>query len=261
MRARFSILALVALVALATGALGIAVTLATTDSARWPTWLRPYHHHGWWAVLALLLAAAVLSVWQYTHQARDSLANQPTTSVQTDDSGPAAGQDVTITGQGPTAGRDILGVIGGQSPTAGRDLYIGVGGSGPPAATSSSDVRWPTPDQPVSNLGARNPAFTGRQELLVSLARDLKAGGTAAVVQATAIHGLGGIGKTQLVLEYAHRHTGDYDLICGSPPTSPLLSPASCSPWPAGSASLRRPSRPRRSRCCWTSYAAMAAGC
>jgi hypothetical protein len=125
MRARFSTSALVALVALATGALGIAVTLATTDSAKWPVWLRPYHRWGWWAVLALLLAAAVLSVWQYTHQARTSSGGTSTTNVQANDSGPAAGQDVTITGgQAPTAGRGIRGVIGGQAPL--------------PAATSTS---------------------------------------------------------------------------------------------------------------------------
>jgi hypothetical protein len=105
MRARFSTSVLVALAALATGALGIAVTLATTDSAKWPAWLRPYHRLGWWAVLALLLAAAVLSVWQYIHQASSSSGGSSTTSVKADDSGPAAGQDVTITGgHAPTAG-------------------------------------------------------------------------------------------------------------------------------------------------------------
>jgi tetratricopeptide (TPR) repeat protein len=214
MRARFSTSVLVALGALATGALGIAVTLATTDSAKWPAWLLPYHSWGWWAVLALLLTAAALSVWQYTHQAGSASSGSSTTSVQAEDSGPAAGQDVTITGgQGPTAGRDVHSVTGGQAPTAGRDLYIGVGAAGPPATTPGAELRWPTPDKPVSNLAARNPAFTGRQQLLADLTRDLTAGGTAAVVQATAIHGLGGIGKTQLVLEYAHRHGGDYDLI------------------------------------------------
>jgi tetratricopeptide (TPR) repeat protein len=214
MRARFSTSVLVALAALATGALGIAVTLATTDSAKWPAWLRPYHRLGWWAVLALLLAAAVLSVWQYIHQASSSSGGSSTTSVKADDSGPAAGQDVTITGgHAPTAGRDNLSVIGGRAPTAGRDLYISPGEFGLPGAAPGGEARWPTPDKSVSNVGPRNPAFTGRQELLADLARDLAADGTAAVVQAKAIHGLGGIGKTQLVLEYAHRHTGDYDLI------------------------------------------------
>lgn len=62
----------------------------------------------------------------------------------------------------------------------------------------------------VSNLPPRNPNFTGRDRLLASLTRSLDARRAAAAV---AVHGLGGVGKTQLVLEYAHRHAGDYDVI------------------------------------------------
>jgi hypothetical protein len=67
MRARLSTAALVGVGALTTGGLGIALTLAASDAARWPGWLRPYHRWGWWATLALLLAAAVLAAWQVAH--------------------------------------------------------------------------------------------------------------------------------------------------------------------------------------------------
>jgi tetratricopeptide (TPR) repeat protein len=50
---------------------------------------------------------------------------------------------------------------------------------------------------------AVNPLFTGRQDDLRSLARHLKTAGTPATVAAT---GLGGIGKTQLAAELAHRY-------------------------------------------------------
>ena len=67
----------------------------------------------------------------------------------------------------------------------------------------------------VANLPPRNPTFTGREELLDRLHASLHPGQAAAVVQAQAqaLHGLGGVGKTQLALEYAHAHTGEYDLI------------------------------------------------
>lgn len=58
----------------------------------------------------------------------------------------------------------------------------------------------------------RNPNFTGREQLLKDLRALLTAGQAAALTQA-ALHGLGGIGKTQLALEYAYRHARDYDLV------------------------------------------------
>ncbi len=57
----------------------------------------------------------------------------------------------------------------------------------------------------------RNPNFTGRGELLRQLREALGGGGSAAITQA--IHGLGGVGKTQLALEYAYRFAGAYSLI------------------------------------------------
>jgi hypothetical protein len=67
----------------------------------------------------------------------------------------------------------------------------------------------------VANLPPRNPAFTGRADLLDQLQTSLQPGRAAAVVefQAQAVHGLGGVGKTQLALEYAYRHVDDYDLV------------------------------------------------
>ncbi len=54
---------------------------------------------------------------------------------------------------------------------------------------------------------ARNPLFVGHQSDLQRLAAILKAGlATAAIGQIAAATGLGGIGKTQLAAEFAHRY-------------------------------------------------------
>jgi transcriptional regulator with XRE-family HTH domain len=61
----------------------------------------------------------------------------------------------------------------------------------------------------VWNIPARNPGFTGRDGLLAQLRDRLLAGG-AEVVQA--LHGMGGVGKTQLAAAYAHRFAASYEL-------------------------------------------------
>jgi tetratricopeptide (TPR) repeat protein len=72
----------------------------------------------------------------------------------------------------------------------------------------------------VWNLGRRNPGFTGRDDMLNRL-HDTLRGGSRVAVQA--LHGMGGVGKTQLALEYAHRFAGEYDLVWWIPAEQPEL--------------------------------------
>src|ERR1019366_6109437 len=56
----------------------------------------------------------------------------------------------------------------------------------------------------------RNPVFTGREPLLAKLVEALHTDDAAALTQPQALSGLGGIGKTQIALEYAYRFQCDY---------------------------------------------------
>src|SRR3981081_4684804 len=56
----------------------------------------------------------------------------------------------------------------------------------------------------------RNPFFTGREKLLHHLHENLTTSKEAILTQPQAISGLGGIGKTQIAMEYAYRFWNEY---------------------------------------------------
>ena len=72
-----------------------------------------------------------------------------------------------------------------------------------PAATVVPEV-W-------GNVPQRNKHFTGRSSLLGELRERATADTTALVPHA--LHGIGGVGKTQLAIEYAYRYASNYQLV------------------------------------------------
>jgi TIR domain len=110
----------------------------------------------------------------------------------------------------------------GARPTTAPFPGVAAGGPGAPEV-----MRFPGQGSEVSNLPARNPNFSGRDELLERLHASLQAGSAAAVVPTGAVHGLGGVGKTELAVEFAHRFASDYDIAWWVPAELPTSATAS----------------------------------
>lgn len=66
------------------------------------------------------------------------------------------------------------------------------------------------PRRPVWNVRAPNPHFIGREELLRDLHRSLRKS-AASIVHS--LRGMGGVGKTSLAIEYAHRFAREYRIV------------------------------------------------
>ncbi|MEV2234537.1 FxSxx-COOH system tetratricopeptide repeat protein [Streptomyces phaeochromogenes] len=78
--------------------------------------------------------------------------------------------------------------------------------AGSPVASGPHD-----PPRIWGNVPQRNRNFTGRETLLEVLRERLR-GGVAAVLP-EALHGMGGVGKSQIAIEYVYRHSREYRLI------------------------------------------------
>ena len=81
----------------------------------------------------------------------------------------------------------------------------------PPLARAVRDgPRFPGALPDIWNVPPRNPNFTGREAELGRI-REWLAGHPAVTIHA--LRGMGGIGKTQAVIEYAYRYVNEYDLV------------------------------------------------
>jgi tetratricopeptide (TPR) repeat protein len=86
-------------------------------------------------------------------------------------------------------------------------------GAQPKSGVSASEApRFPGELPPVWNLPFHpNPFFTGRDMLLAQLHASFSA--PEVTGRRVALTGLGGVGKSQLVVEYAYRRRADFDLV------------------------------------------------
>jgi hypothetical protein len=104
---------------------------------------------------------------------------------------------VELHGIGETeAVRRLLDAVQGPQAADDRPAF-------PASAPASPAPRLPGTLPTVWNVGPRNQSFVGRDGALAGIRARLRSGGTAV---GHALHGLGGVGKTQLAIEYAHRH-------------------------------------------------------
>ena len=121
-------------------------------------------------------------------------------------------KDITLSQQPKLA--DQIHIASGEGTRgAGRD-YHETKVILPPEALELLRPKPAEPPGKISNIPhPHNPNFTGRVDLLEKLHQALASGERAAFTQTSAITGLGGVGKTQLALEYSYRHADDYRVI------------------------------------------------
>lgn len=108
------------------------------------------------------------------------------------------------------AAQRLLAAVRGPRRPDEMPAFPGLGTAGRLTRRGEADPRPPGVLPAMWNVSPRNPAFVGRDAALAAV-RERLGSDAAAVVQA--LHGLGGVGKTQLAIEYAHRYADSYDLV------------------------------------------------
>ncbi|NHI06511.1 NB-ARC domain-containing protein [Streptomyces sp. KO7888] len=131
----------------------------------------------------------------------------------------------TPTEVNPAGGGGSSGGREGSDPASGNP--DDPGDHVPPLVTDATPLEAPEAEQLMQstttatsallvNVPLRNTSFVGRQGLLRAVEEQLSDQDTAAVLP-HALHGLGGVGKSQLALEYIYTHQHDYKVICWIP--------------------------------------------
>jgi hypothetical protein len=187
---------------------------------------------------ALDRADRVVALWSAEYFSRPRYTMHEWSAALTDVPGEREGRLVPVriedvpTGQvpgilRPIVYRDLFGVaedearrvlleavrgtgLPGEQPAFPGPTRARPGAAGQMGSLAGSGPRLPGTLPQVWNGPARNLGFTGRDMPLVKL-RERLLGGDRAVVQA--LHGMGGVGKTQLAAEYAHRFASGYDIV------------------------------------------------
>ncbi|MGH3616084.1 MAG: FxSxx-COOH system tetratricopeptide repeat protein [Pseudonocardia sp.] len=104
-------------------------------------------------------------------------------------------------------------IVGLDEQAATERLLKLIGKVGAETSRGGSQTgRFPGAEPRWFQAPVRNARFTGRTEDLQRLRHELQAEGQAVVLPVT-LQGMGGIGKTQLALEYVHRFRSAYDLV------------------------------------------------
>ncbi|MCY1144345.1 FxSxx-COOH system tetratricopeptide repeat protein [Actinoplanes sp. Pm04-4] len=112
--------------------------------------------------------------------------------------------------------RDVAPTPGGDAEAAPAthgdqgDTSAGIGDDMAPVADRKlKEEKLP---QVWGDVPQRNPDFTGREDFLEILHNELSERRQTAVLP-QAIHGMGGVGKSQIAIEYVHRHSQEFDLV------------------------------------------------
>ncbi|EFH79692.1 FxSxx-COOH system tetratricopeptide repeat protein [Ktedonobacter racemifer] len=109
-------------------------------------------------------------------------------------------QDQHITPGGPINVEELK----ATNVVSGLQIILSQQGQVPSSPSSSTSLLW-------TITSRRNPYFVGREDLLTTLANIFRT--SKGAFTSLALSGLGGIGKTQIALEYAFRFVADYKYV------------------------------------------------
>lgn len=114
--------------------------------------------------------------------------------------------------------QDLAEELGAEPGPAITRLYQQIQAADPtlevaPATTTPTTTRRSNRRPLRHGIPPRNPFFTGRDVLLQDIHDHLDEPSSTGC-RIAPLHGMGGVGKTQLAIEYCHRYGQDYSLVC-----------------------------------------------